>query len=287
MTAVARRTVLSVLACAAVALGLAGSAAAADGVDASLKRAVASKKILVAGATGRNGSAILAALEAAGAKPRAMARDVEKAREKYGADHDWVAGDVTQPATLDAALKGVEVVISAVATSQLEGPNGVEAVDLEGTRNLLAAMKRAGAKRIVYITGMSVKNPPPTMPPPMARAFGLKREAEKAVIASGLEYVLLRPTGILNRPAGQNEIRIVASGDYRPGADELMMKPPAGASMRTDAPPVGTISRADLARVAMASAVDPAATNRAFVVTQGEGPATDAWRRLIGTMPAD
>jgi uncharacterized protein YbjT (DUF2867 family) len=142
-------------------------------------------------------------------------------------------------------------------------------------------------KRIVYITGMSVANPPPNMPPPMARAFGFKREAEKAIQASGLQYVLLRPTGILNRPAGQNEIRIVASKDYRPGPDELMMKPAPGASMRPDAPPVGTISRADLGVVAMASAVDPAATKRAFVVTQGQGPANDAWRKLIGTMPAD
>ena len=69
----------------------------------------------MAGSTGRNGSAILAALEAAGAKPRAMVRDRDVAVQKYGANHDWVIGDVTQPATLDAALKGIDVVISAAA----------------------------------------------------------------------------------------------------------------------------------------------------------------------------
>ena len=75
-------------------------------------------------------------------------------------------------------LKGVTVVINAAATTQLQGENDTAAVDREGTRNLVDAAKRAGVKRIVFITGMSVYSPPPQMPPPMLKAFGDKREAE-------------------------------------------------------------------------------------------------------------
>ena len=188
---------------AAPATSTAPAAATTVATDPKIARALKTTRILVVGSTGRNGSSIVEALEAAGARPRTMVRDLAKAKEKAGAgvQRDWVVGDLRDPASLDAALKGVTVVINAAATTQLQGENDTAAVDREGTRNLVDAAKRAGVKRIVFITGMSVYSPPPQMPPPMLKAFGDKREAEKILAASGLEYVTLRPTGILPRLA--------------------------------------------------------------------------------------
>jgi uncharacterized protein YbjT (DUF2867 family) len=258
--------------------------------DRKISKALKKQRILVVGSTGRNGGAIVEALEAAGAKPRAMVRDLAKAKEKAGAgvQRDWVVGDLRDPASLDAALKGIDVVINAAATTQLQGENDTSAVDREGTRNLVAAAKRAGVRRIVFITGMSVYSPSPQMPPPMLKAFGDKREAEKILAASGLEYVTLRPTGILARPAGAWKITLASSPDYKPTREEQTMRAPNSLPPPDAPPPPGTISRADLAEVAIVTAVEPRARNRAFIVTQGLEPRAGAdWRGQLAQMPAD
>ena len=258
--------------------------------DRKVAKALKKQRILVVGSTGRNGGVIVEALEAAGAKPRAMVRDLARAREKAGpgVQRDWVVGDLRDPASLDAALKGIDVVINAAATTQLQGENDTSAVDREGTRNLVAAAKRAGVRRIVFITGMSVYSPSPQMPPPMRKAFGDKREAEKILAASGLEYVTLRPTGILARPAGAWKITLAASPDYKPTREEQTMRAPNSLPPPDAPPPPGTISRADLAEVAIVSAVEPRARNRAFIVTQGFEPRAGAdWRVQLEKMPAD
>ena len=242
------------------------------------------------GSTGRNGSSIVEALEAAGARPRTMVRDLAKAKEKAGAgvQRDWVVGDLRDPASLDAALKGVTVVINAAATTQLQGENDTAAVDREGTRNLVDAAKRAGVKRIVFITGMSVYSPPPQMPPPMLKAFGDKREAEKILAASGLEYVTLRPTGILPRPAGAWKITLAGSPTYKPTREEQTMRQPGSLPPPDAPPPPGTIARADLAEVAVVCAVEPRCRNRAFVVTQSSEPRAGAdWRGQLDSLPGD
>ncbi|MEZ5499936.1 MAG: SDR family oxidoreductase [Steroidobacteraceae bacterium] len=258
--------------------------------DPKIARALKRTRILVVGSTGRNGSAIVEALEAAGATPRAMVRDLAKAKEKAGpgVQRDWVVADLRDPVSLDAALKGVQVVINAAATTQLQGDNDTAAVDREGTRNLVGAAKRAGVKRIVFITGMSVYSPPPNMPPPFLKAFGDKREAEKILAASGIEYVTLRPTGILARPAGAWKIRLAASSTYKAKAEELVMRTAESLPPPDAPPPPGTIARADLAEVAIVSAVEPRARNRAFIVTQTSEPrGRSDWRDQLAKMPGD
>lgn len=256
----------------------------------SAARAVAPQlqrtSILVVGGTGRNGSAIVTALEALGAKPRVLARDVTAARLKFPGERQWVQGDVTQLQSLEAAVQGIDVIINAVATTQIEGPNGVEAVDLGGMRNLLDVSRRAGVKRMVLITGMRVGSDPSTWTVPLMRkGFGAKREAEKLLIASGLDYVILRPTGITPRPGGVWEIGVFDQAKYRANADELAMRA-SGPMPAADAPPpAGTIARADLAEVAIVAAVARQARNRVFVVTHGAGRASDAWVKNLRRMP--
>ncbi len=248
---------------------------------AALRRA----HILVIGGSGRNGSAIVAVLESVGARPVALTRDPEQAQAKRGA-HQWLRGDVTDPASLDAAFKGVDVVIDAAATRELEGPNGTEAVDREGVRNVVAAARRAGVKRILLITGMSVALPADNFPPPLQKAFAAKRESERILAAGGIPYVILRPTGIRDAPGGAFSVLLVDSAQYHPTPEELRMRPgPPGEAGRPSLPPRGTIALQDLARVAAFTAVDPSAVNRAFVVTQTATPARDDWAVQLAAVP--
>jgi len=281
---------LAALAAPPPAVAAAAAATSTVALDPKINRALKKQRILVVGATGRNGGSIVAALEAAGAKPRAMVRDLAKAQAAAGAGvkRDWVVGDLRDPASLASALKGIDVVINAAATTQLQGENDTAAVDRDGTRNLVAAARRAGVRRIVFITGMSVYSPSPKMPPPMLKAFGDKREAEKILAASGLEYVTLRPTGILARPAGAWKITLAASPDYKPTVEEQTMRAPGSLPPPDAPPPAGTIARDDLSEVAIVCAVEPRARNRAFIVTQAAEPRAGAdWRDQLSKMPAD
>ena len=242
--------------------------------------------VLVIGGSGRNGSAIIAALEAAGAHPAALTRDVAKARSKLG-EHAWVHGDVTQSATLDAAFQGMDVVIDAAATRDLDGPNGTAAVDRDGARNVVAAAQRAHVKRLLIITGMAVGNIPPNSPPPMDKVLGAKRDAERLFSASGIEYVILRPTGILERPAGVFALNLSNPAKYHPAPEEFMMRAPSAEELKAGPPP-GTISLADLALVTAFCAVDKSAANKTVVVTQLQPPvpARPDWARQLSAIPA-
>ncbi len=245
-------------------------------------------RILVIGATGNNGGDIVAAFDAIGAKPRLLVRDLERARQRWPGERDWVQGDLTKPETLGAALRGIDVVINAAATRSLDGPNGVDEVDLGGMRNLVAASRAARVRRIVVITGMTVGRAESDWPQgPFKRGFAAKREAEKILIGSGLEYVVLRPTGILPRPANRWAIRIVAQNDYKASTEELRMRAPGTMPDPNGPPPEGTIGRADLAEVAIVTAVHPKARNRVFVVTGTAEAASPDWLRDLPRMPRE
>ena len=258
---------------------------AGESASAALAAKIRATHILVIGTTGNNGGDIVRALDAIGAKPRLLVRDLAKAQERFPGERDWVHGDITKPETLGPAMQGIQVVINAAATRDATGPNNFEAVDLGGTQNVIAAAKVAGVKRIVLITGMTVGRPESEWPKMFVKGFAAKRDAEKAMIASGLEYVILRPTGIRPRPANQWSIALIAQKDYQVSADEIAMRAPTTPADPNGPPPAGSISRADLAEVAIVTAVHPNARDRIFIVTQGREPASDQWVKLLKRMP--
>jgi uncharacterized protein YbjT (DUF2867 family) len=241
---------------------------AGEPASARLAEKIRATHILVIGTTGNNGGDIVRALDAIGAKPRLLVRDLAKAQERFPGERDWVLGDITKPETLGPAMAGIQVVIN-----------------LGGTQNVIAAAKAAGVKRIVLITGMTVGRPESEWPKMFVKGFGAKRDAEQAMIASGLEYVILRPTGIRPRPANQWSIAIIAQKDYQVSADEIAMRAPSTPPDPNGPPPAGSISRADLAEVAIVTALHPNARDRIFIVTQGRKPASDQWVKQLKRMP--
>ena len=233
-------------------------------VGRSATEALRGKRILLVGATGNNGGAVLQVLGKLGLQVRATSRNVEDALRKHGSEHEWVRADVTDPASLVAPMAGVDIVISAAATANPFGGNRPEKVDYEGTINLLKAARAAGVKRFVIITS-SVSG----------RKGGLfnfigrnvlvwKGKAEEALIASGLEYVVVGPARINAEPGGVKQIRLIPRADYRPGM---------------------FITREDLATVVAAVAGLPAAANRTFSVINTDAPADLAWPATLTSMP--
>ncbi|MCC5877124.1 MAG: SDR family oxidoreductase [Candidatus Sumerlaeia bacterium] len=111
--------------------------------------------ILVTGATGYIGGRLVTALRKEGWKVRAMVRDPRKAKKR---SQDWdgvevVRGDVSKPATLVKALKGVSAAYYLVHSMTVSSRD-FEARDLLGAENFASACETAGVERIIYLGGI-------------------------------------------------------------------------------------------------------------------------------------
>jgi uncharacterized protein YbjT (DUF2867 family) len=151
--------------------------------------------ILVTGANGFVGRHVTRALAAHGVRVRAMVRTAQGANALAGVDCELVRGDVTDPASLRAAARGMRTIVHLVAI--VEGaPATFERVMAAGTGNLVEAARESGVRRIVLMSALGT-GPGATVP-----YFRAKWAAEQAVAACGVEHVVLRPSFVFGADGG-------------------------------------------------------------------------------------
>jgi uncharacterized protein YbjT (DUF2867 family) len=134
--------------------------------------------ILVTGATGLNGKALIRRLSAQGVALRALVRSVAKAEELSALPNvEIAAGDMARPETLPAALRGVDraMLISSSDPAMLEAQS-----------NFIGAAAKAGVKHVVKLSGIM---PEVDSPFRFARMHG---EIERRLEASGMAFTHLR-----------------------------------------------------------------------------------------------
>ena len=115
-----------------------------------------------------------------------------------GHDAAGFEGDVLDAATTERAVAGRDAVLSTL------GPRRGSADGLcsRGTANIVAAMRSGGVRRLIQVTGAIIGHPRrnlglfyrtiAAMVP--ARALADRREQERLVMTSGLDWTLIRPT---------------------------------------------------------------------------------------------
>lgn len=146
--------------------------------------------ILVAGATGLVGREACRLLRERGKTVRALVRkssnaDVVQQLKSQGVELFF--GDLKERRTLDEACRGVQAVIStATSTISRQERDSIDTVDGEGQRNLIAAAAKSGVKRFVFISYNHQRAPVG------CSLTDAKVGAEKALMASGMEYTILR-----------------------------------------------------------------------------------------------
>jgi NADH dehydrogenase len=193
-------------------------------------------RVLVAGGSGRLGTLVVTALAARGTDVRVITRDLHRAAHLAGAHVETVLGDVRDPASVAAAVVGVEVVVSAV--QGFAGPGGVTpaSVDRDGNLHLIEAARGAGADMVL----MSVVG---AAPDSRLELFRMKHAAEVALAASGVPATVVRATAFLelwidllrrtagrsNRPLvfgrGQNPINFVSARDVAALVEHVVIDP--------------------------------------------------------------
>jgi dihydroflavonol-4-reductase len=113
--------------------------------------------MLVTGATGFVGSAVVRTLLQAGQRVRALVRETSRLDNLGGLDVETVTGDLCAPETLAAAVRGCRGVFHVAADYRLwvRQPSELYATNVRGSRNLLLAAARAGVRRIVYTSSVA------------------------------------------------------------------------------------------------------------------------------------
>jgi len=107
---------------------------------------------LVTGAAGFLGSHVARQLVARGDDVRVLLRASSTNRAIADLSLEYVTGDLRDPASLDRAMKGVKRVFHVAADYRLWARRSREIYDsnVGGTKNLLAAAKRAGVEQLIY-----------------------------------------------------------------------------------------------------------------------------------------
>jgi uncharacterized protein YbjT (DUF2867 family) len=135
-----------------------------------------SMRVLVTGATGRVGRAVVDLVTDAGVPVRALTRRPEEA--ELPANVEVVTGDLTVPGSLDAALSGVGAVLLVWTVPGTTAPAVVERL-------------AAHAQRVVFLSSPH-QTPHPFFQQPNPMAV-LHADIERLIAAAGLESVIIRP----------------------------------------------------------------------------------------------
>ncbi len=112
--------------------------------------------ILVTGATGFLGSAVARQVLAAGHSLRLLVRRTSDRRNLAGLDAELVEGDLRDPSSLAAAVKGCDGLFHVAADYRLwvRHPRALYETNVDGSRNLMLAAVDAGVGRIVYTSSV-------------------------------------------------------------------------------------------------------------------------------------
>lgn len=181
--------------------------------------------ILVTGATGFVGAAVVRRLLAAGHAVRVTARAGSDRRNVEGLDVDVAEADLTDPASLRRALEGCRALFHVAADYRIWAPDpaAMRRVNVEGTKALMEAALDAGVERVVYTSsvatlGLNADGTPADEATPVTFAdmIGaykqskyLAEEAVRGMIAGrGLPAVIVNPS----TPMGPRDVKPTPTG---------------------------------------------------------------------------
>jgi uncharacterized protein YbjT (DUF2867 family) len=215
--------------------------------------------ILMVGSTGMLGGMITRRLLEQGRQVRILVRPGSAYTPLVDAGAEPVFGDLKDRASLDAACRGVDTVLTTANSGFRSGEDTVDTVDRQGNRNLIDAAKAAGVQQFIFISTVLADAGSPVP------VFQAKAETEAYLQTSGMPYTVVAPHSFLEMMPYQVVIRPVLAGE------PVTL---VGEGRRLHA----YDSMQDAATLAAAAVGHPAAVNTRLILT---GPVPVSWHDLV------
>ncbi|MXV92241.1 MAG: NAD-dependent epimerase/dehydratase family protein [Chloroflexi bacterium] len=222
---------------------------------------------LITGATGFLGSHILRQWLAESHTARALYRSPAKLRLIADLPFEALPGDLDDVAALEAACAGCDVVFHVAAKADYWKDSDREAlwrINVEGTRNLLAAAQQAGVPRVIFTSSASAIGIRPgraladedtafNLRPQQFYYAYTKQQAEAVAaefVAGGLDVVTVNPTVII----GPGDLNAISGSFVIETARWQWLLPSSGGGLAVI--DVRDVARAHLAAVKKGAAGD-------------------------------
>lgn len=181
-------------------------------------------RALVTGVTGLVGSAVARALSRAGWQVRALVRVDSDRRNLRQLPVEVAVGDITHDGSLDEPLRDCDALFHVAADYRLwvPEPQQLYRTNVEGTRNVLEAARRAKVARCVYTSsvatvGLPADGSPGTEDTPVAladmighykRSKFLAEQLVRDFIRAGAPVIIVNPS----TPIGPGDVRPTPTG---------------------------------------------------------------------------
>jgi uncharacterized protein YbjT (DUF2867 family) len=213
--------------------------------------------VLVVGATGSIGRRVTGAAQRQGLRVTALVRDPARAeRDLPGVE--LVRGDLEQPGTLAAAVRGVDAVVFTHGGNG--SPDQARRIDYGGVANVLHALD-GRTPRIALMTSIGVSRQARGS---VGELLDWKRRSERLVRASGAPYTIVRPGWF---------------DSVGPGDGRLVLEQSDTGN--------GGIGRDQLAEVLVRSLLTATAVGKTFELFAGAGEAPGDWSGLFADLRPD
>jgi uncharacterized protein YbjT (DUF2867 family) len=210
--------------------------------------------VVVAGGHGKIGLRLLRLLADRGHRARGLIRDPNHAIELHNVGAESVLCDLEERDDISDCVEGADAVVFAAGAGPGSGAERKRTVDYGGAVKLIEAAKKNGIDRYLMVSAIRVDRPE-EWPEPMVPYYEAKRDADEALMRSGLTYTIVRPGGLTD--------------DVGPGLVEI------GSGLEG-----GEIPRDDVAATLLFTLDAVNTYGQTFDVVSGDDPVEDAVRNL-------
>jgi uncharacterized protein YbjT (DUF2867 family) len=213
-------------------------------------------RVAIAGGHGKIALRLTRLLTERGDEVRSIIRRADQVDDVRAAGGEPVLCDLesVEADQIAAAVGEVDAVVFAAGAGPGSGPARKETMDYGGAVKLIEAAKSNGIRRYLMISSKGA-NASVAGDDTFSVYLRAKGSADDELVASGLDYTIVRPTGLTDDP-GDGLVRIAKRVDR------------------------GRVPRDDVAAVLAATLGGPATVNKTFEVTDGNQPIDEALRLL-------